>query len=113
MAVIALDPNYSFPHRDRVENFHGKQIVYVYWNGNRNFAAALCFPLPPDMPFGALTGDVIAGVYRDDARWENIDWRGTTWTLDGAPFTPDPARGLAEQGIGHKSLLRFTPAFGG
>lgn len=111
MSVVALDPTYAPPHRDQLESFDGNQLVYVYWNGNRNFVAALCFPLPPAMPFGALLGDVLTGVYGEDARWRGIDWNATSWTLDGAPFTPDPARSLAEQGIGHKSLLRFSPAF--
>jgi phenol/toluene 2-monooxygenase (NADH) P4/A4 len=36
------------------------------------------------------------------------------WTLDGEDFVPDMEASLGDQGIGHKSLLRFwTPGLDG
>jgi phenol hydroxylase P4 protein len=29
------------------------------------------------------------------------------WMLDDKPWSPDPALGLREQGVGHKSLITF------
>lgn len=31
MPVIALEPGYTGEVRDRVENFHGNQLVYFGW----------------------------------------------------------------------------------
>lgn len=110
MATIALDPAYAekIDIRDREENFHGNQVVYIHWEDHLSFCAALAFPLPKDMPFAALTGEIIPGHYRAHPDCAAIDWERVEWTLDGEAFTPDPAATLAENGIGHKSLLRFT-----
>ncbi|MEJ2481191.1 MAG: phenol hydroxylase subunit P4 [Acidihalobacter sp.] len=70
--------------------------------------------VPPDMPFGALMQEVLPGVYSSHPEWERIDWDRVEWSLDQQPFKPDPEQGLAAQGIGHKSLLRFrTPGLDG
>ena len=46
--------------------------------------------------------------------WEQIDWSKVTWLLDGKPFQPQLDKTLQEQGIGHKSVLRFqTPELKG
>lgn len=110
MAIVALDPAYAdkIDIRDAPGNFHGNQVVYIHWEDHLSFCAALAFPLPPDMPFAALTGDIIPTHYRAHPDSAAIDWAKVEWMLDGAPFTPAPDRSLAENGIGHKSLLRFT-----
>ncbi len=114
MAVVALQENYKGEVRDRIENFHGNQLVYFHWEDHLMFCAALAFPFPPDMPFGAVTGEVLPTFYGLHPDWDNVDWAIVRWTVDGAPFTPDPKKSLKDNGISHKSLLRFwTPGLEG
>lgn len=112
MAVVSLKPGYSGPTRDRVENFHGAQLVYVHWEEHLNFCAAITLPLPADTPFGALTGEILPSLYQSDRDWASVDLSAARWMLDGKDWKPDPARSIGEQGVGHKSLIRFwtTPA---
>jgi phenol hydroxylase P4 protein len=51
---------------------------------------------------------VIGPIYGLHPDWAKIDWAKTTWLLDGKQVTPDPKKSLAGNGIGHKSVLRFT-----
>lgn len=100
--------------RDRLENFHGNQVVYLHWQKHLSFAAAMAFPLPPGMPFAALTGELIPKFYGMHPDFASIDWSRTEWLLDGKPFVPDPAKSLADNGVGHKSLIQFrTPGLDG
>ena len=99
---------------DRVENFHGNQIVYLGWDYHLMFCAPFAFPLPPDMPFGALIEEVIPGAYSQHPEFPNVDWDAAVWHLNGEPFTPDLESSLIAQGIDHKSILRFaTPGLDG
>lgn len=107
MSVVALK-EYKGEVRDSVDHFHGNQLVYVHWEKHLSFCAPLAFPLPPGMPFGAITSDVVGPIYGLHPDWAKIDWSKASWTLDGKKFTPDPAKSLADNGIGHKSVLRLT-----
>ena len=107
MSVVALK-EYKGEVRDSVDRFHGNQLVYVHWEKHLSFCAPLAFPLPPGMPFGAITSDVVGPIYGLHPDWAKIAWSKANWTLDGKPFTPDPAKSLADNGIGHKSVLRLT-----
>ena len=114
MAVQALYENYGGPVRDKVENFHGMQLVYVGWDEHMMFPFAATFPLPPQMPFGALLKDVLPAAYGVHPDFAQIDWAAAQWQLDGKSFVPDQEKSLADNGIGHKSLLRFaTPGLSG
>lgn len=114
MAVQALYDNYQAPVADAVANFHGNQVVYIGWDDHLMFPFAAAFPLPPQMPFAAVVGELLPSVYAVHPDFARIDWDSAQWTLDGAPFTPDLARSLGENGIGHKSLLRLaTPGLAG
>lgn len=110
MATASLHPNYTGPVRDKVENFHGAQLVYVHWEEHLNFCAAITLPLPPDTPFGALTAEILPSLYSSDPDWAKSDLSQARWMLDGKDWTPDPALSLGEQGVGHKSLIRFWTA---
>lgn len=102
------------PSRDAQANFHGNILVFVHWEDHLSFCSAVAFPLPPDMPFGALLADVLPAHYGKHPDWARADLGEARWLLDGRDFTPDPGRSLADQGVGHKSLLRFwTPGLNG
>ncbi len=100
--------------RDKVDNFHGNQLVFVGWDHHLMIDSPRAFPLPPDMPFGALVSEVLPAAYAPHPEWEQVDWDETEWLLDGESFTPNMDASLRDNGIGHKSVLRFnTPSLDG
>lgn len=110
MAVVSLNPGYEGPVRDRVENFHGAQLVYVHWEEHLNFCAAITLPLPAETPFSALTEEILPSLYQADPDWAGVDLSAARWMLDGKGWSPDPGRSIGEQSVGHKSLIRFWTA---
>lgn len=114
MSVVAITPDYEAPVRDREENFHGNRVVYFHWEDHLMFCAAIAFPLPPDMPFGAVLGEILPEHYGMHPDWEKVDLSKAKWTVDGKELTPDPDKSLADHGVKHKSLIRFwTPGLEG
>lgn len=114
MSVIALEPGYTGEIKDRVENFHGQQLLYIGWEDHLMFCAPLCIPVPPSLPFGALITDIIPGLYALHPDAPAIDWSRVEWFSSGRPFTPDASKSLADNGLGHKAALRFrTPGLTG
>ena len=112
MAVTSLKPGYAGPVRDRVENFHGAQLVYVHWEENLNFCSAITLPLAPSTPFAVLAGEILPSLYAADPQWAHVDLAAARWMLDGRDWTPDRARPIGDQGVGHKSLIRFWTSAG-
>lgn len=113
MAVVAIG-EYTFEPKDRIENFHGNQLVYMQWEQHLMFCAPLAFPLPPDMPFGALISEVMVPAYAAHPEAGQADFAKGEWLLDGEAFTPDLSKSLHENGVGHKSVLRVkTPGLMG
>ena len=113
MAIIAKD-GYVDIVRDKVENFNGNQLVHVSWDDHLLFCAAQAFPLPPEMPFQALVSEVISSVFNCHEDFESVDWAKVQLNLDGDAFEPDMDKSLAENGVEHKSLIRFkTPGLMG
>ncbi len=113
MSVVALS-EYDIEPRDLEQNFHGNRLTYVHWEDHLSFCAGLAFPFPPDMPFGAILGEILPTFYGMHPDFEKIDWSTVKWTLDGKEFTPDPEKSLSDLGFRHKSLLRFwTPGLKG
>ncbi len=114
MSVVALKPGYTGEIKDRVENFHGKQLLYICWEDHLMYCSPMCIPVPPDLPFGALTAEIIPGLYAAHPDTVKIDWSNVVWLCSGQVFTPDPARSLTDNGLGHKALLCFrTPGLNG
>lgn len=110
MAVTALKPGYKFPARDVQANFHGNQIIYIGWDNHLMFCSAFAYALPPTTTFAELRNTTMPISFGAHPMFADIDWDQATWLLDGQPFTPKLDAGLAEQGINHKSVLRFqTP----
>jgi phenol hydroxylase P4 protein len=112
MSVVALE-RYEFPARDVRENFPAP-LLYIGWDQHLMFCAPFCLPLPPDMPFGALASAVLPGIYGEHPEFAQIDWTQVQWLKSGRPWTPDPARSLADNGLVHKDVIRFrTPGLNG
>jgi len=108
--------DYNPSARDVVNNFNGNYLVYVSWDKHRMINSAMGFPLPPQMPFKALLSDVLPMCFKDHPEFEKLDWKTTevNWNLNGESFTPDVEKSLEENGIDHKSLIRFeTPQLTG
>lgn len=114
MSVRALQPNYVGEVRDRVENFHGKQLFYIGWDDHLMFGAAHALPLAPDTPFRAIVEQIIPSVYAQHPDTAKIDWKTVQWLRSGQPFVPDLDKSLVENGLGHKAIVRFrTPGLNG
>ena len=102
------------PARDVEANFHGNRVVYIHWEDHLSFCAAMAFPLPPDMPFGAILAEILPAHYGMHPNWEKVDWDTAYWELDGTRIEPKPDQSLDSLGVRHKSLLRlFTPGLEG
>ncbi len=113
MAVQAIG-DYEFDPKDKLENFHGNMLTYWNWVDHLMFCAPIALPLGPDMPFGAVVSDVFPGAYGYHPDFEEIDWDSAEWTLDDEPFTPQFDKSLADNGLQHKSVVRFlTPGLVG
>lgn len=114
MAVKCMSGEYPSVHMDSVDRFHGNQVVYIGWDHHTSICTANAYPLPPAMPFGALTAAVLPSVLAPHPDFAQIDWSKVEWLLDGQAFTPAMDKSLQENGIGHKSLIRFkTPGLNG
>lgn len=101
--------------RDRVENFHGQQLVYIGWDHHMMICAPIALLLDPKLEFSALLAEHLPHTaFALHPEWTRIDWSGVQWFLSDRPLTPRPNQPLIEQGIGHKAFLRFrTPELRG
>lgn len=113
MTVSAIKP-YIGEVKDRVENFHGNQLLYVGWEDHLLFCAPFAFPFPPTMRFGDITEKVLPVSFGVHPDWQNVNWSTTQWFKSGQPWTPDFNKTLVENGLKHKDVLRFrTPGLTG
>ena len=114
MPVHAITPNYKGEVKDKKENFGDNQVVYVGWDHHLMFPAPFAYLVPPEMPFEGLLYQVMPVSFSVHPEWREIDWSTVEWMLDGKLFQPDFKLSLADQGVGHKSVLRFhTPQLKG
>jgi phenol hydroxylase P4 protein len=105
---------YPLLQQDSEHLFHGKRLIFLSWENHLMFAAPLCVPLPPTLPFGALIRDVLPELYGEHPEFEDIDWKRTLWFNSAKRFIPDVGKSLEHHGLSHKSLIRFrTPALDG
>lgn len=107
MTVKALY-DYKFEPRDKVENFHGMQLLYVCWPHHLLFCAPLAFLVAPDMAFGEFVESVLkpAVVAHPDA--VQADFITAEWLLNDEPFVPDATLSLKDSGVDHKSMLTVS-----
>lgn len=116
MSVIAIAPDYEahITFRDAEKNFQGNWVIYVHWEQHLSFCSAIAFPLPPSMAFGAFVEDVVKPHYAAHPDAARVDWSKTIWMIDGEKKQPDLAASLEDNGLHHKSLVRFwTPGLDG
>jgi phenol hydroxylase P4 protein len=114
MAVIALKDGYKGEMKDRVENFHGKQLLFVGWDKHLMFCAPHCVPVPPSITFRDLFDQVISPMYAMHPDWKNVKLESIEWLRSSTPFVPDLDTSLEQNGLGHKALIRLrTPGLGG
>mgnify|MGYP003624804063 CR=1 FL=1 len=107
MSVNAISEYYAEP-KDRVENFNGMQLLYVYWPHHLMFCAPFALLVAPDMTFAALIDDVIRPAVSGHPDAAKADFMNAEWRLNEEPFTPDAAATLIDNGIDHKSMLAVT-----
>jgi phenol hydroxylase P4 protein len=114
MAVAAITENYIGERKDRVENFHGNQILYIGWDHHLMFCAPVAVPVPPDTPFNKLVEEIIPGAFSLHPDFSRVEWDKVQWHLNGEDFQPQLDKSLIEQGVDHKSVIRFaTPGLDG
>lgn len=115
MTVKALQPDYRGEVKDRLELFHGNQLLYIGWDQHMMVCAPLALALPSTTSFRDLVHQVLpTTAYAQDSDWPKVDWSNVEWLRSGKPFEPEPLSSLADNGLGHKSMLRFrTPHLSG
>lgn len=114
MSVKAIRPDYHGDMKDSVDKFHGNQLLSIGWDQHLMYATPFCIPVPPQMPFGALVEQVLPTLYGQHPQFARIDWSEAQWLRGSQPFQPDMTKSLADNGLGHKALIRFrTPALEG
>ena len=70
--------------------------------------------MPPSTTFRELVQGTLPGIYSAHPDFAKIDWGSAEWFLSGQAFQPDMDKTMAENGIGHKSAIRFrTPGLTG
>lgn len=107
MSVTALY-DYKFAPKDLVENFHGMQLLYVYWPDHLLFCAPFALLVPPGMTFRTLVEDVLKPAAAPHPDAATADFLEGQWRLNDQPFSPEADVSLQAQGIDHKSMLTVT-----
>lgn len=113
MSVTAIG---DYPHivKDSEANFHGNWVVYIGWDHHLMFCSTAAFALAPQTSFQSVIDEVLPGHYGLHPDFQSIDWNRVQWLRDGEPFVPQMDATLADNGVGHKTLVRFaTPELNG
>lgn len=106
--------DYDFSPADAVAQFHGQQLLYLGWDDHLMFCAPFCVPVAPTMSFADLVQGVLPVAFGAHPDFAKIDWSRVEWFKSGEPWHPDAERSLADNGVGHKDVLRFrTPGLRG
>lgn len=112
MAVKSIAP-YDFPAKDTADKFPAP-LLFFGWEDHKMFCAPLAVPFPPTLKFGDLCKGALPGIYGAHPDFARIDWEQVEWFKSGQPWQPDMDKTLAENGLGHKDVIRFrTPGLMG
>ena len=107
MSVNALY-DYKFEPKDKVENFHGMQVLYIYWPDHLLFCAPFAVMVAPDMSFRTMVNDVLKPAVASHPDAAKADFLVADWVLNDQPFKPQVDESLQANGIDHKSMLTVT-----
>jgi phenol hydroxylase P4 protein len=107
MAVTSTKPYVAVP-RDLVQNFNGKQIVYVCWDHHMLFATPLMLVVEPGMLLGDMLQNVVKPLIGPDPDAAAVDLTQVAWMKSGQPWVPDLGVSLTANAIVHKEQLRFS-----
>jgi phenol hydroxylase P4 protein len=111
---VAAVKEYRFDAADRVENFHSNQLLFIGWEDHLMFCAPFALALSPDLPFAELVEKVLPGAFGYHPDFARIDWAKAEWFKSGQPWQPQMDQSLAQNGLGHKAVIRFrTPGLTG
>ncbi len=112
MTTLSVRP-YPLRQQDTVDKFPAP-LLYIGWEDHLMFCAPFCVPLPPSMKFADMLAGALPGIFGAHPDFAAIDWSKAEWFKSGKPFQPDAAKSLAENGLGHKDVIRFrTPGLNG
>jgi phenol/toluene 2-monooxygenase (NADH) P4/A4 len=66
------------------------------------------------LKFGDMCRGAFPGIFGAHPEFAQIDWDRAEWFKSGQPWQPDHDKSLAENGLGHKDVIRFrTPGLTG
>lgn len=106
--------DYHYEPKDKVENFNGMQLLYVYWPKHLMFCAPFALLVSPQMSFAEVWQDIIVPAIELHPESRQVALDKVEWRLNGEVFTPSLSASLADNGIDHKSLLTMaTPGLEG
>lgn len=112
MPVAAVSP-YDIEPRDVRSKFPAP-LLYLGWEDHKMYCAPFAVPLPPTMKFADMCQGAFQGFFGAHPDFARIDWDKAEWFKSGQPWKPDMQKTLAENGLGHKDVLRFrTPGLTG
>jgi phenol hydroxylase P4 protein len=114
MTLLKTLAPYEFKSRDALENYNGKQLLYINWERHRMFSRPFVLALPPETLFAEIIDQHMRGCFSYHPDWHQIDWEHVVWQNGNKPLTPERNKSLQDNGIGHKDLIRFrTPGLDG
>lgn len=114
MTMLKTLAPYEFQSRDALEKYNDRQLLYINWERHRMFSRPFVLALSPQTLFAEIIDRHMTECFSYHPDWKQIDWDKVVWQNGSAPLAPDRNKSLAENGIGHKDLIRFrTPGLDG
>lgn len=112
MSVAAIT-SYDFASHDTAARY-AQPLLYIGWDEHMMFAAPIVSMVAMDTRFEDLVHKLLPRLYGEHPDFGLIQWDRVQWFRADTMFTPAMDKTLAEQGFGHKSVLRFrTPGLEG
>ncbi|MDO5624608.1 MAG: phenol hydroxylase subunit P4 [Pseudomonadota bacterium] len=105
--------SYDFAAKDTADKFPAP-LLFFGWEDHKMFCSPMGVPFPPTMKFGEMCQGAFAGIFGAHPDFAKINWSEAEWFKSGQPWQPDMDKTLAENGLGHKDVIRFrTPGLMG